>query len=104
TPAGVELELEAVPVEVGERKVIVQTTLSANGEVCARGRVVAVQIPKTFAAPEDGCARAAHARRGRTGAPSGGSGRGVTAPGRPAGIRTLRRAGEHGVRGTGTWG
>ncbi len=54
TPAGVELELEAVPVEVGERKVIVQTTLSANGEVCARGRVVAVQIPKTFAAPEDG--------------------------------------------------
>ena len=54
TPAGVELELEAAPVEVGERKVIVETTLSAEGVVCARGRVVAVPIPKTFGAPEDG--------------------------------------------------
>ena len=49
TPLGVPLELRAHPTEIGARKVIVAATLSANGEVCARGEVVAVRIPATMA-------------------------------------------------------
>ena len=45
TPLGVELEIRARAVEVGERKVVVEETLSANGKVCATGRVVAVLAP-----------------------------------------------------------
>jgi acyl-coenzyme A thioesterase PaaI-like protein len=48
TPLGVPLELRAHPTEIGARKVIVAATLSANGEVCARGEVVAVRIPATM--------------------------------------------------------
>jgi acyl-coenzyme A thioesterase PaaI-like protein len=48
TPLGVPLELRAHPTEIGARKVIVSATLSANGELCARGEVVAVRIPKTM--------------------------------------------------------
>lgn len=45
TPAGTELLLRARATEVGERKVLVEATLSADGTECARGRVVAVPIP-----------------------------------------------------------
>jgi uncharacterized protein (TIGR00369 family) len=51
TPAGAELELRARPVEVGERKVVVEATLSAGGVECARGRVVAVRLPASMAKP-----------------------------------------------------
>ena len=34
--------------ELSGRKVIVSVTLSARGEVCARGEVVCVQMPETF--------------------------------------------------------
>jgi acyl-coenzyme A thioesterase PaaI-like protein len=50
TPLGVQLELRARPTEIGARKVVVAATLSANGEVCARGEVVAVRIPKSMIA------------------------------------------------------
>lgn len=45
TPVGEELTLRGVIAEVGERKVIVEITVSARGEVCAKGRVVAVRLP-----------------------------------------------------------
>jgi acyl-coenzyme A thioesterase PaaI-like protein len=45
TPLGVPLEIRATIKEIKGRKVIVSSTLSANGEVCARGEVVAVQMP-----------------------------------------------------------
>jgi acyl-coenzyme A thioesterase PaaI-like protein len=48
TPLGVPLELRAHPTEIGERKVVVAATLSANGEVCARGEVVAVRLPESM--------------------------------------------------------
>ena len=48
TPMGVPLELRAWPVEIKGRKVVVEETLSANGIVCARGRVVAVQAPEAL--------------------------------------------------------
>lgn len=45
TPLGVPLEVRASVKEIKGRKVIVSSTLSAEGEVCARGEVVAVQVP-----------------------------------------------------------
>jgi len=46
TPMGVPLELRGRIKEVKGRKVLVETTLSAKGEICARGEVVAVQLPE----------------------------------------------------------
>jgi len=46
TPLGVTLEVRGKILEVGARKVIVHSTLSASGEVCARGEVVAVRMPE----------------------------------------------------------
>lgn len=45
TPIAGPLELRSQVKEVKGRKVVVSTTLSAGGEVCARGEVVAVEIP-----------------------------------------------------------
>ena len=45
TPLGPELFLRASPVEVGERKIVVDVRLSADGAECARGRVIAVRAP-----------------------------------------------------------
>ena len=46
TPLGVPLEIRARMKEVSGRKVVVAAALSAQGEVCARGEVVAVQVPE----------------------------------------------------------
>lgn len=46
TPLGVPLEIRGRAVEIKGRKVVVQATLSAEGEVCARGEVVTVQMPE----------------------------------------------------------
>jgi len=46
TPLGPELEIRGVVKEAKERKVLVEITLSANGEVTARGEVVAVRMPE----------------------------------------------------------
>jgi len=48
TPLGVELEIRAKAVEIKERKVVVHSTLSANGVVCARGEIVAVLMPENL--------------------------------------------------------
>lgn len=45
TPLGPVLKLRGTVKELKERKVIVAVTLSAEGEVCARGEVVAVKMP-----------------------------------------------------------
>lgn len=45
TPLGVPLELRGRVKEIKGRKVVVESTLSANGEICARGEVVAVKAP-----------------------------------------------------------
>jgi acyl-coenzyme A thioesterase PaaI-like protein len=45
TPLG-PLELRAVPREIKGRKVIVSVRLLAGGAECARGEVVAVQVPE----------------------------------------------------------
>jgi acyl-coenzyme A thioesterase PaaI-like protein len=46
TPLGPTLEVRGSVEEVSGRKVVIQATVSAEGEVCARGRVVAVQMPE----------------------------------------------------------
>ena len=46
TPLGVELEIRASVKEIKGRKVVVSATLSAQGEVCAQGEVIAVQVPE----------------------------------------------------------
>jgi acyl-coenzyme A thioesterase PaaI-like protein len=48
TPLGPELEVRARAVEVGERKVVVQATVSVGGVVTATGEVVAVRMPDSM--------------------------------------------------------
>ncbi len=48
TPLGVELELRGKPVEVKEKKVVVDITVSANGRVTAKGQVIAVRMPESM--------------------------------------------------------
>ena len=46
TPLGVPLEIRGKVKEVKGRKVVVSATVTADGEVCAKGEVVAVQMPE----------------------------------------------------------
>ncbi len=48
TPLGVTLELRGRAEEIKGRKVVIAIDLSANGEVCVKGRVVAVQAPDQY--------------------------------------------------------
>ena len=48
TPLGPELEIRARAVEVGERKVKVQATISADGVITARGEALAVRMPPSM--------------------------------------------------------
>lgn len=48
TPIDAELEIRGVIKELKTKKVVVAATVSANGEVCARGQVVAVRMPETM--------------------------------------------------------
>ena len=48
TPLGPELLLRATPSEVGERKILVDVSLSAEGVECARAHVVAVRAPASM--------------------------------------------------------
>jgi acyl-coenzyme A thioesterase PaaI-like protein len=50
TPLGPVLELRGRAVEVKERKVIVELTVSADGAACAKARVVAVRAPASMRA------------------------------------------------------
>ena len=46
TPMGVPLEIRGRVEEIKGRKVVISATLSAAGDVCATGEVVAVQMPE----------------------------------------------------------
>ncbi len=48
TPLGVELELRGKIIDVKGKKVISEITVSANGIVTAKGKVIAVQMPENF--------------------------------------------------------
>lgn len=49
TPLGVLLTIRASVEDISDRKVVVTSTVSAQGTVCAKGRVVAVRMPETMA-------------------------------------------------------
>ena len=49
TPLGPELQLRGHIIEVKERKVVVETTLSADGIICAKGQTIAVKMPESMA-------------------------------------------------------
>ena len=51
TPLGVTLEVRASVKELKGRKVVMAATVSAEGEVCARGEVVAVRMPDHLIPP-----------------------------------------------------
>jgi len=46
TPLGPELEVRGRVQEITDRKVVLEETLSANGVVTARGKVIAVRMPE----------------------------------------------------------
>jgi acyl-coenzyme A thioesterase PaaI-like protein len=46
TPLGVPLEIRGRVKEIKERKVAVSATVPAEGQVCAKGEIVAVQMPE----------------------------------------------------------
>jgi acyl-coenzyme A thioesterase PaaI-like protein len=48
TPMSGPMELRSRVKEMKDRKVIVETDLSVNGTICARGTVVAVRIPESM--------------------------------------------------------
>ena len=48
TPMGPPLLLRSRVTEIKDRKIVVETDLSAGGEPCARGILVAVKIPDTM--------------------------------------------------------
>ena len=50
TPLGVVLEIRGRVKEIKDRKVVVSATVSADGQVCARGQVVAVKMPEQMMA------------------------------------------------------
>jgi acyl-coenzyme A thioesterase PaaI-like protein len=46
TPLGIDLEIRGKVKQIKGRRVIVESTLSAEGKICARGEVVAVLMPE----------------------------------------------------------
>jgi acyl-coenzyme A thioesterase PaaI-like protein len=48
TPIDAVLEIRATVKEIKGRKVVVESTLSAKGEICAKGLVIAVQMPENM--------------------------------------------------------
>lgn len=48
TPLGVPLEIRGSIEEIKGRKVVVNATVKANGKICVRAKVVAVQIPDSW--------------------------------------------------------
>ena len=45
TPIGVPLELRGTVAEIKDRKVVVTVEVSAQGNICAKGKVVTVKMP-----------------------------------------------------------
>ena len=56
TPLGVPLEVRGQVAEIKGRKVVVRVTVSAEGQICAQGEVVAVEMPEHMAPPKGAAA------------------------------------------------
>ena len=53
TPMGMPLEIRGRVEEIGERKIVVGLFVSADGKICAKGRVIAVKMPKRMVPKKD---------------------------------------------------
>jgi acyl-coenzyme A thioesterase PaaI-like protein len=53
TPINQDLVVRARVVEISGRKVVVQSTLQAGDQVCARGEVVVVEMPEKWLTPQE---------------------------------------------------
>ncbi len=51
TPLGPVLEIRGRVKEIKGKKVVVASTVSADGVVCAKGELIAVRMPESMAAP-----------------------------------------------------
>jgi acyl-CoA thioesterase FadM len=51
TPLDGPLELRAIVKLIKWRKVVIDVTLSAEGQICARGEVVAIRMPENMLKP-----------------------------------------------------
>ena len=51
TPLGVALEVRGRVLEIKGRKAITEVTIAVGGEVCVKGKVVAVKMPQHMAPP-----------------------------------------------------
>jgi acyl-coenzyme A thioesterase PaaI-like protein len=54
TPLGPELVVRGKVVDISDRKVVVEATLSAEGAVTVRGKIVAVRMPAGMIAADEG--------------------------------------------------
>lgn len=57
TPLGPELEVRGRILDITDRKVVLEETLSADGVVTARGKVVAVRMPESMISSAEGPAQ-----------------------------------------------
>jgi len=48
TPLGVTLEIRGKVKEITDSKVVVDATLTADGNICAKGQVIAVKMPENM--------------------------------------------------------
>jgi len=48
TPLGIELELKGKVLELNRKKVVTEITVSANGVITARGKVIAAKMPENI--------------------------------------------------------
>jgi acyl-CoA thioesterase FadM len=55
TPLGVPIEIRGKAKEIKGRKVVVSVTVSAHGEMCAKGEVIAVQMPEHMMPRNNDC-------------------------------------------------
>jgi acyl-CoA thioesterase FadM len=52
TPIDKPIEIRGWVEEIKGRKVVVKSSLSVDGEICARGEVIAVQVPEDLIDPD----------------------------------------------------
>ncbi len=48
TPISAQLEVRGIVTEITKKKVVIEAKVTADGEVCARGKVVAVHLPESM--------------------------------------------------------
>ncbi len=48
TPLAAQLEVRGIVTQITPKKVVIEATVTANGTICAKGKVVAVHLPESM--------------------------------------------------------